>query len=93
MIVKLRVYSLIGCPHSSNTERILKRLCGNSEKININKISYDDKDKIKKQNKMSTFPQIFLDVISDDNSETIKVGGNSDLETIISAINNAKKKS
>lgn len=79
----LNIYSLVGCLHSKNLEDLL-----NSKKINfkLNKVSQENKDRIKEKNNMRTFPQVFL------NSKEInyKVGGFNDLSYILNEIETKK---
>ena len=75
--MKLEIYSLIGCPYSMKSESLLKLY-----KPNIHKVSQEEKDKYKQQNKMDTFPQIFL--LNDQNK--IKIGGYSDVKELLSKI-------
>lgn len=64
--MKLIIYSLIGCPYSMKAEKLLEKY-----QPKIIKVSYQEKEQIKRQNNMPTFPQIFLE----DENEKIKIGG------------------
>jgi glutaredoxin len=75
--MKLEIYSLIGCPYSMKAEQLLKLY-----KPIIHKVSQDEKDKYKQQNKMDTFPQIFLL----NNQNKTKIGGYSDVKDLLSKI-------
>ena len=76
----LNIYSLDGCYYSQSLEELL-----NNKKIkyNINRVNLKNKIKIKEKNKMSTFPQVFL------NSKNVnyKVGGFDDVNYILDEIN------
>ena len=75
----LIIYSLEGCYYSQSLEELL-----NNKKINynLNRVNLENKSKIKEKNKMSTFPQVFL------NSKNInyKVGGFNDVNYILDEI-------
>ena len=75
----LNIYSLDGCYYSQSLEELL-----NNKKIkyNINRVNLKNKIKIKEKNKMSTFPQVFL------NSKNVnyKVGGFDDVNYILDEI-------
>ena len=79
----LDIYSLDGCYYSQSLEELL-----NNKKIkyNLNRVSLENKSKIKDKNKMSTFPQVFL------NSKNVdyKVGGFDNISYILDEINNKK---
>ena len=79
----LNIYSLDGCYYSQSLEELL-----NNKKIkyNINRVNLKNKIKIKEKNKMSTFPQVFL------NSKEInyKVGGFNDFSYILNEIETKK---
>ena len=75
----LDIYSLDGCYYSQSLEELL-----NNKKIkyNLNRVNLENKSKIKEKNKMSTFPQVFL------NSKNVnyKVGGFDDVNYILDEI-------
>lgn len=73
----LYIYSLMGCPYSLKSEETLKLY-----KPKIMKVSKNEKDKYKKMNNMSTFPQIFLV----DNDSNIKIGGYNDMIELLAKI-------
>lgn len=77
------IYSLNGCGYSSSSVAILKNKSVNAKIYNI---GWQQKEEIKRQNNMSTFPQIFLEY------DTIKykIGGDSDLKNILSIIDKTK---
>ena len=79
----LNIYLLDDCYYSKSLKELL-----NSKKINfkLNKVNYENKDRIKEKNKMSTFPQVFL------NSKEInyKVGGFNDFSYILNEIETKK---
>jgi glutaredoxin len=77
------IYSLNGCGYSSSSVGILEK---RGVKAKIYNIEWEQKEDIKKENKMSTFPQIFLEY----NKKTFKIGGNSDLKNIIAIIDKTK---
>jgi glutaredoxin len=75
--MKLEIFSLIDCPYSMKSEKLLKLY-----KPIIYKVSQDEKDKYKQENNMNTFPQIFLL----NNQNKIKIGGYSDVKELLSKI-------
>ena len=77
------IYSLNGCGYSRSSVGILEN---RGVKAKIYNIEWEQKEDIKKQNKMSTFPQIFLEY----NKNRFKIGGDSELKNIISLIDNTK---
>ena len=76
--MQLVIYSLEGCPYSMRSESLLKLY-----KPKIVKVSQAEKEKYKKQNDMTTFPQIFLD--------TIKIGGLDSVTALLAKIFNGEK--
>tara|TARA_B100001248_G_C27326676_1_gene429362 strand:- start:310 stop:642 length:333 start_codon:yes stop_codon:yes gene_type:complete len=79
----IEVYSLDGCYYSQILEDLL-----NSKKIkfNLNKVNFDNKDKIKEKNNMNTFPQVFLN----SKNNNYKVGGYDDINYILNEIKTKK---
>jgi glutaredoxin len=80
------LYVLKGCPYCDNALMLLKK---NNIKHKSILVETKDMDKYKKINKMNTFPQIFINV---DSNNYFKIGGNDDLvETmeIVKTINNS----
>ena len=80
------LYVLKGCPYCDNALMLLKQ---NNIKHKSILVETKDMDKYKKINKMNTFPQIFINV---DSNNYFKIGGNDDLvETmeIVKTINNS----
>ena len=80
------LYVLKGCPYCDNALMLLKK---NNIKHKSILFETKDMDKYKKINKMNTFPQIFINV---DSNNYFKIGGNDDLvETmeIVKTINNS----
>ena len=81
------LYVLENCPYCNNALSLLK-----SHKIKHTKIVVENKEEIKnkykKQNKMSTFPQIFLQINKD---KIMKIGGYTDLEELMGICENIKK--
>jgi glutaredoxin len=75
----LDVYSLEGCYYSKSLEELL-----NNEKIkfNLNRVNLKNKSKVKEENKMNTFPQVFLN----SKNTNYKVGGYDDVNYIINEI-------
>ena len=75
----LNIYSLDGCYYSHSLEQLLNN---NKIKYNLNRVNLENKSKIKEKNKMSTFPQVFL------NSKNVnyKVGGFHDVNYILDEI-------
>ena len=78
------IYSLNGCGYSSSSVGILKNKRVNAKIYNI---GWQQKEDVKKQNNMTTFPQIFLEY----NNQRYKIGGDSNLKNIISIIDETKK--
>ena len=82
-------YILKDCYYSSCANDLLKK-----QKINFMKIDVPQdetvKNKLKKQNKMSTFPQIIYK--KNETSKMEKIGGYDDLLEYMEIINNIKKK-
>jgi len=76
--MQLVIYSLEGCPYSMRSESLLKLY-----KPKIVKVSQAEKEKYKKQNDMTTFPQIFLD--------NIKIGGLDSVTALLAKIFNGEK--
>jgi glutaredoxin len=74
------IYSLIGCPYSEAAEQLLQEY---NMKHKVIKVSKNEKDIIKKQNNMQTFPQIFL-------NKTL-IGGYNDFHSIIELYNKIKE--
>lgn len=77
------IFSLNGCGYSKSSVDILK---SRNVKARINNIEWSQKEEIKKKNKMSTFPQIFLEY----DTKKYKIGGDSDLKNILSIIDKTK---
>lgn len=76
------LYVLEYCPYCRNS---LKIMADRGLKHQAIIVTDDKKEFYKKQNKMTTFPQIFMKF---DTDAYIKVGGNSDLEEIIQCCDN-----
>ena len=80
------LYVLEHCPFCNNALRLL-----DENNLKYNKIIVEntekEKRKYKLQNKMNTFPQIFMQI---DKNNFIKIGGNDDLLQIIKNCNNIK---
>lgn len=83
----LILYVLETCPYCKNSIQTLQ-----SKKIKFKTIivnnTEDEKNYYKKQNKMNTFPQIFMQIEKDN---YMKLGGNDDLIEIINICENIKK--
>jgi len=67
------LYVLKGCPYCNNALMLLKE---NNIKHKAIVVEDKDKEKYKKINKMNTFPQIFINI---DSNNYFKIGGNDDL--------------
>ena len=74
----LDVISLEGCPYSMNTEKIMEK---NNIRNNLVKVNRSEKESYKNEN-IRTFPQIYLKKYN--SSGSVLLGGNNDLEEIIS---------
>ena len=83
-MTRIIVFSLEECPYSIDAEH---KLSG-KRKVKIIKVGHDNKHKFKAKNKMNTFPQIFLQ----SKDKMIKIGGNSDLTSLMNVIEDAKSK-
>lgn len=77
--MKLIIYSLIGCPYSMKAEKLLEKY-----QPTIIKVSQNEKEQIKRQNNMATYPQIFLK----DGDEKIQIGGYDDTVNLLRKIFN-----
>jgi len=78
------LYVLEGCPYCKNSLEVLKQYKIKHKSILVN---YEDKEFYKKQNKMNTFPQIFMQM----NENTfMKIGGNDNLIELIDNCENIK---
>ena len=71
------LYVLEGCPYCNNSLRLLKEYKIKHKSIVVQQ---NQKEYYKKQNKMNTFPQIFIML---DKDKVMKIGGNSDLEEVM----------
>jgi glutaredoxin len=80
------LYVLERCPYCISALKILDDNKIKHKKI-IVKNTEEEKNFYKKQNNMSTFPQIFVQI---DKNNFIKIGGYSNLEEIIEECNNIK---
>ncbi len=78
----LHIYSLVGCPFSMKAVETLKLY-----KPKIITVTQDEKQKYKKLNDMTTFPQIFL-VEKDNENSRIKIGGYSETIELLTKIFN-----
>ena len=79
------LYVLKDCPYCNNALRILK-----DNQIEFNSIyaeNIEQKELFKKQNKMNTFPQIFLQL---DKDNYMKIGGCDNLIELINICNKIK---
>jgi glutaredoxin-related protein len=79
------IYALEGCPYCNNAFRILT-----NNKIKFNAIypeNIEEKELFKKQNRMNTFPQIFLEINKDN---YMKIGGCDNLIELTNICNNIK---
>jgi glutaredoxin len=80
--MKLIIYSLVGCPYSMKAEQLLEKY-----QPKIIKVSYQEKEQIKRQNNMPTFPQIFLE----EKEKKITIGGFNDVVRLMRKIFNNEK--
>jgi glutaredoxin len=83
------LYVLKECPYCNNALEELKNKKIKHKSIVV-KNTEEDKSFYKKQNGMSTFPQIFVQV---DKDNFLKIGGNSDLMEVLEQCNNIKNSS
>ena len=86
-------YILDNCSYSAEAEKLLKKLKIKSTIINV-PADENIKNKIKKKNKMNTFPQLFIKNDNDDNNNDankIKLGGYTELCKYTDIINHVKQ--
>jgi glutaredoxin len=81
------LYVLESCPYCINSLKILRERGLKHQAIIVKQ---EEKEYYKKQNKMKSFPQIFMEI---DKDSYMKIGGNSDLEEIINHCDNISKSS
>jgi len=81
------LYVLETCPYCQNAIQELKNNKIKHKTIIVNNTE-EDKSYYKKQNKMNTFPQIFMQLKKE---EYMKLGGHDDLLEIINICKNIKK--
>lgn len=82
----LVLYVLNECPYCNKALSTLKENNIKHKSIIVEN-NEEEKNKYKKQNKMNTFPQIFLQVNKDN---YIKVGGNDNLQELLQLCKNIK---
>lgn len=70
--MKLKIYSLVGCPYSLKAERLTKTMKIKNEIIKVR--GEKEKLSIKKKLRAKTFPQIYI-VNDKNNSRNIHIGG------------------
>jgi glutaredoxin len=80
------LYVLSGCPYCNRALQILKDQHIKHKSITVSD-SEEEKNFYKKQNKMNTFPQIFLQV---DKNNYMKIGGSSELIEVLDNCNRIK---
>jgi len=78
------LYVLNGCPYCSRSLQLLKQYKIKHKEIIVEQ---EEKEHYKKQNRMNTFPQIFMQI---DTNNFMKIGGSSELEEIINQTNNIR---
>jgi len=83
---KLIAYLLVGCPYSREAEKFIKMYEIPYKKILVQQ---DQKEKIKEQNNMTTFPQIFYE--HPGKTDLIKIGGYDDLISFFELYNELVK--
>jgi len=82
----IKIYSLQGCPYSIMGVKLLEK---NNIDHKVIDISYNNKNKTKKENRMNTFPQIFY-INNKDNK--CKIGGYNNLNNLLDFNKQLKKK-
>lgn len=88
--MKILIYSLIGCPYSQKAVKILKAYGIKHTIIRIK--NNDKKEEIKKELKVDTFPQIYIQKDNKSNKQrNISIGGCSDLENYIDILHFIKE--
>ena len=78
--MKLKVYSLPGCPYCRRVERLIKNMDLKAEIIKVKTIK--DKEEIKKKLRKNTFPQVYI-VKGTANSRDVHIGGCDDFENYL----------
>jgi len=78
------LYVLISCPYCNRALELLKEYKIKHKAIIVEQ---EEKEYYKKQNRMNTFPQIFMQI---DTNNFMKIGGASDLEETINQTNNIR---
>lgn len=76
----LLLYSLEGCPFCIEAKKVLERM---KVKHTIVDVTHNEKEKIKKELRRSTFPQLVLIIPKGSGSEKVMLGGFEDLERIV----------
>jgi len=82
--MNITIYTLPTCPYCNYAITLLDKYNIKYKNITVNP---DEKNKIKKQTNMDTFPMIFIKK----NKDFIKIGGSSDLLKLINISENIKK--
>lgn len=78
--MKLKIYSLPGCPYCQRVERIAKNM---RIKTNIIKVkTIEEKERIKKKLRTHTFPQVYI-TKQGTNSRDVHIGGCDDFENYL----------
>lgn len=77
--MKILIYSLVGCPFSERAEEIVQSL---KIKSKIIKVEQKNKQKVKEELKIETFPQIYML----NNSRKVSLGGCQELENYLEVI-------
>jgi glutaredoxin len=78
------LYVLVGCPYCNKALNTLNQY---NIKYRAITVPAEQKENIKKQNRMNTFPQIFLQINS---NNYIKIGGSIELDESINQCNMIK---
>ena len=78
------LYVLTSCPYCIRSLQLLKEY---KIKHKVIIVEPEEKEHYKKQNRMNTFPQIFMQI---DTNNFMKIGGASELEESINQANNIR---
>ena len=88
--MKILIYSLTGCPYSQKAVKILKAYGIKHSIVHVKNNS--KKEDIKKELKVDTFPQIYIQKDMKSNKQrNISIGGCSDLENYIDILHLIKE--
>jgi glutaredoxin len=87
--MKILIYSLVGCPYSNKAIQILKAYGINHSIVRVK--NNDKKEEIKRELKVDTFPQIYIQKDTKNKQRNISIGGCSDLENYMDILHFVKE--